>query len=538
METVKGKTSEESFGRLSERIDAFEKYSRPHSRFMQDLAIRLARRMGLNEQDERAIGQAALLHDIGMYAMAPAYNSSPGPLTVTEKMDLWRHPIIGEQQLAKREASRHAQLLVRWHHEWWNGTGYPDTLAFEDIPIGARILRAVDLYSSLVSDRPYRAALSDYEAALVLKASAGIECDPYVVKALVALLHEEAVDETNTSEAIEPTNNDGSPLPSINQFLSRRQNYEPEWRGWSGSRYNRKLLLGFEVSVLRQLQFNSIALPYCGWGRLAWYLNGLVKQVFANDPKAWAAVAASAALHSGEPLTAEDAWRLVEDAYVPSTKLNNPELRGWFGEADGWWLDNVRQRIEMLPSREQRLQALLFGMRVGDYALSFTEETSDLKLSLTTVFRQLISRGLDRLSGHSGSTVSNMQAAEFVRSTRADLLYLTLLPSHTEHGGSEARSEWRESWVGRPREITDDQLFMSIADAQSKEAYLAGIARFLRGASHFKCWAIGYQEFGLASVKDLTDLLKEFRKVKTIYSKDLTEVAGGLRNYVIIAERG
>ncbi len=92
--------------------------------------------------------------------------------------------------MAKRDARRQAQLLVRWHHEWWNGSGYPDMLAFEDIPVGARILRAVELCAALLGDRPYRAAQDEQQAIEALTSSAGIECDPYVVKALLALLEE------------------------------------------------------------------------------------------------------------------------------------------------------------------------------------------------------------------------------------------------------------------------------------------------------------------------------------------------------------
>ncbi|HEX8184717.1 MAG TPA: HD domain-containing phosphohydrolase, partial [Blastocatellia bacterium] len=190
METAKGKSREEIINRLAARIDSFENYTCPHAHLMADLAAHLSRRLGLAQPDISAIIEAALLHDIGLYAMTPAYHLTPGPLSFEERMDLWRHPIIGEQQMAKRDGMRHAQLLVRWHHEWWNGSGYPDMLGFEDIPIGARILRAVELFNSLISDRPYRAALNREQALETLKASAGIECDPYIVKALAALLED------------------------------------------------------------------------------------------------------------------------------------------------------------------------------------------------------------------------------------------------------------------------------------------------------------------------------------------------------------
>src|ERR1044071_8356231 len=109
VETAKGKTHEE-INRLANRIDTFEKYNYPHARLLADLATRVARRLGLTPQDTHAITEAALLHDIGLQSMSPAYHATPGLLSYEERMDLWRHAVIGEQEMAKRDATRHAQL--------------------------------------------------------------------------------------------------------------------------------------------------------------------------------------------------------------------------------------------------------------------------------------------------------------------------------------------------------------------------------------------------------------------------------------------
>jgi HD-GYP domain-containing protein (c-di-GMP phosphodiesterase class II) len=98
-----------------------------------------------------------------------------------------RHPVIGEQEAAKRGLSRAVQLLVRWHHEWWNGGGYPDTLDRYEIPLGARILRVADTYSALTDNRPYRTAMSAAEARGYLQQWAGIEFDPEVVRVFLSL---------------------------------------------------------------------------------------------------------------------------------------------------------------------------------------------------------------------------------------------------------------------------------------------------------------------------------------------------------------
>jgi hypothetical protein len=612
VETAKGKTREETITRLAERIDKFEKYSQPHARVMAELAARLARRLGLGQSDINSIAEAAFLHDIGLYAMNPAYHASPGPLSFDERMDLWRHSIIGEQQMAKREATRHAQLLVRWHHEWWNGSGYPDMLAFEDIPIGARILRAVELYSALISDRPYRPAATEDQAIDALAVSAGIECDPYVVKALLALLEDlraaarkaepapapeadieqpptpqqadswaagymagaseseqrldnrippaaseppvEAEQQSAIPESAPPTAErqeqpppDSLPsietLPSVEFLISRARakDLDPaeteEWREWAGSKYNERSLFGFEASVLRQIDFRSIAIPLCGRARLDWYLKIWGKLVLSNDPRAWAAAASRAMVEAKEQLGEDQISHLLEDIYVPGVRLTNAHLRQWFSETDAWWMDNLRRNIENLEDEEMRAQALVLGMQTGDYALSFTDATRDLRLPLTTIFWRLAGRALAGPKGHPHNRSYNQPADEFIKRARADLLYLTLPPAHSEMAGDEARSQWREAWVRGTDGETVDELLRLMTAPQSKRAYLAMANRLLQAAAHIKTWAIGYQEVGLVSARDISELIKEHRPVQATYSKDLTEVAGGLRSYIIVAER-
>jgi hypothetical protein len=109
---------------------------------------------------------------------------------------LWRHPILGEQAAGELKLPRHSQLLIRWHHEWWNGGGYPDGLAGKAIPLGARILRAVDSYFALISDRPHRGRFDRIEAEQIIADLAGIEFDPQVVKLLLLVLAEEAAVES------------------------------------------------------------------------------------------------------------------------------------------------------------------------------------------------------------------------------------------------------------------------------------------------------------------------------------------------------
>lgn len=173
--------------RISAQIDDFEVYKSVHGKRIAAMADSLAVSFNLASRDRFFLQQAALLHDIGEMAMNREYIRTPSGLTASERIDLQRHPVIGEQELAKLSLPRGSQLIVRWHHEWWNGSGYPDGLEAEQIPLAARILRVADTYAALTAERPYRQALSAVDAMKYLVEWAGIEFDPSVVKAVITI---------------------------------------------------------------------------------------------------------------------------------------------------------------------------------------------------------------------------------------------------------------------------------------------------------------------------------------------------------------
>jgi hypothetical protein len=177
--------------KIAVETDRVEGYSEPHALAIARLAEKIGAQMGLHGIDLTALKFAALAHDLGERAMKRNYLLQPGPLGWEETLDLWRHPILGEQAAGELRLSRQTQLLIRWHHEWWNGLGYPDGLAGEAIPVGARILRAVDSFFALGSDRPHRARFDRIEAEQIVADLAGIEFDPQIVKLLLAVLAEE-----------------------------------------------------------------------------------------------------------------------------------------------------------------------------------------------------------------------------------------------------------------------------------------------------------------------------------------------------------
>ena len=177
----------DAFKQLAAATDEFERYKNPHAIRIARIADEIAKRFQLAEQDRRSLRLAALLHDLGEAAMERDYIPRAGMLTDEERIDLTRHPVIGEQESSRAGADRAASLLVRWHHEWWNGDGYPDTLRGEEIPLAARILRATDSYVALTDARPFRAALTDVEVRRHMVEWAGIEFDPRVVRVLLSL---------------------------------------------------------------------------------------------------------------------------------------------------------------------------------------------------------------------------------------------------------------------------------------------------------------------------------------------------------------
>jgi len=177
--------------RTATSVDEFECYRAPHSSRIALMADALAVRFRFALRDRVALRQAAYFHDAGEAAMGREYISARRTLTSAERLDLMRHPVIGEQQAAKSSLPRAVQLLVRWHHEWWNGSGYPDRIEGARIPVGARILRICDTYAALTSERPYRRAFSLEEADRYIAEAAGIEFDPEISLAMLSVSERE-----------------------------------------------------------------------------------------------------------------------------------------------------------------------------------------------------------------------------------------------------------------------------------------------------------------------------------------------------------
>jgi HD-GYP domain-containing protein (c-di-GMP phosphodiesterase class II) len=183
----KDRAAREAYLQLAAAADEFEQYANPHAVRIAAIADKIAEAFHLAPQDRKSLRTAARMHDLGEVAMERDYIQRNGSLTDEERIDLERHPVIGEQEAARASADRDVQLLVRWHHEWWNGSGYPDALRQNEIPLAARILRVADSYAALTDARPYRPAMTEEDAREQIIRRAGIEFDPSVVTILLSL---------------------------------------------------------------------------------------------------------------------------------------------------------------------------------------------------------------------------------------------------------------------------------------------------------------------------------------------------------------
>ena len=200
----------EIFRGLAADTDEFERYANPHATRVAMIAEQIGKSFELGARDRFSLRVAALAHDLGEVTMGRDYFHRSGGLSGDERIDLARHPLIGERESASAGADRGAQLLVRWHHEWWNGGGYPDGLRFEQIPLGARILRVADAYAALTDERPFRAAYSERQAREHLLEWVGLEFDPAVVKAVLSL---EPFEELKSYAGVP----ESSPLPGMSR---------------------------------------------------------------------------------------------------------------------------------------------------------------------------------------------------------------------------------------------------------------------------------------------------------------------------------
>ncbi len=167
---------------LAQAIEAKDPYTHGHSARVMEYAVQITQKLGLPEEEIESLKYAAILHDIGKIGVRGIVLNNPNGLTGEEYNEVKKHPLVGEGIIQPIELLQPIRPLIRHHHEWYNGKGYPDGLSGENIPLGARILAAADAYDAMKSDRPYRKALTEETAIRELKHGSGTQFDPKIVK--------------------------------------------------------------------------------------------------------------------------------------------------------------------------------------------------------------------------------------------------------------------------------------------------------------------------------------------------------------------
>ena len=177
---------------LAVALEAKDRYTAGHSQRVSRFAMMIARGLELPGIDVRTIGQIGLLHDIGKIGMDERVLNKPGKLTKEEFDLVKQHPVIGAQILAPVHSLEGHISGIKYHHESWDGTGYPDGLKGESIPLTARIICVADSFDAMTSTRPYRPGRTLEEAVAEMRRCEGIQFDARCVEAFISILQREA----------------------------------------------------------------------------------------------------------------------------------------------------------------------------------------------------------------------------------------------------------------------------------------------------------------------------------------------------------
>jgi putative nucleotidyltransferase with HDIG domain len=172
---------------LSNAVEARDAYTGKHAERVAAYGIEIARAVGLPRPEGAETQFGFLLHDIGKVAMPDAILFKPGSLTTEERALMARHPVVGAEIVDGIEFLSEAAKVVRSHHERWDGSGYPDGLRGEEIPLVARVFAVADVLDALTTDRPYRPQMPLAQARRMIVEAAGSQFDPAVVAAFEAI---------------------------------------------------------------------------------------------------------------------------------------------------------------------------------------------------------------------------------------------------------------------------------------------------------------------------------------------------------------
>jgi HD domain-containing protein/MASE9 protein len=204
----------QTIGALAEAVDKRDPYTSKHSQRVRLISVDIGRELRVSAAELEALEWGGLLHDVGKIGVPDSVLLKQGKLTRDERITMNAHPVLGAQIIGPVDRLAPELPVIRHHHEWYNGSGYPDRLMGDEIPRLARILHVADAFEAMTADRPYRKALSKEQALAELRKFAGVQFDPECVDAFV-----------KTSWADEARDSDAGivrPIPLLGQVAARQ----------------------------------------------------------------------------------------------------------------------------------------------------------------------------------------------------------------------------------------------------------------------------------------------------------------------------
>jgi hypothetical protein len=209
----------QTIGALAEAVDKRDPFTSKHSQRVRSISVDIGREMRVSAGELEALEWGGLLHDVGKIGVPDSILLKQGKLTREERITMNAHPVLGAQIIGPVDRLAPELPVIRHHHEWYNGSGYPDRLMGDEIPKLARILHVADAFEAMTADRPYRKALSIDQALAELRKFAGVQFDPEIVDAFVKT--------TWAEDATEPGEPDLRPIPLLGQHGARlARNYD------------------------------------------------------------------------------------------------------------------------------------------------------------------------------------------------------------------------------------------------------------------------------------------------------------------------
>jgi hypothetical protein len=203
----------QTIGALAEAVDKRDPFTSKHSQRVRTISVDIGRQLHVSAAELEALEWGGLLHDVGKIGVPDNVLLKQGKLTREERITMNAHPVLGAQIIGPVDRLAPELPVIRHHHEWYNGSGYPDRLMGDEIPRLARILHVADAFEAMTADRPYRKALSTEQALAELRKFAGVQFDPEVVDAFVKTSWADDV-----RDAGEP---DLRPIPLLGQHGAR-----------------------------------------------------------------------------------------------------------------------------------------------------------------------------------------------------------------------------------------------------------------------------------------------------------------------------